>query len=141
MAGLEQSMALTGANSPFWAQGSDAAGNVLASLVYLSEKEEGVSVVFAGKDATSWDVFEGGFARKSHAGGQSFIDLGGRVLGEVCDGKFMRLRERRDIVLPEDVPGFEEVSLLRVWPGMAWPETAPSPVIIVELPIRRLVEI
>jgi L-asparaginase len=66
---------LTGATSPLYTEGSDAAVNIGAALAGANELPPGVWVVFATRDQTRAVVLQGGYAVKRSDQPGDFQDI------------------------------------------------------------------
>jgi L-asparaginase len=69
---------LTGANIPLGDPGSDAETNLRTALAAARSGIAGVHVAFAGSPDAAGEVFQGGFVRKTQAGGRAFAGLPAR---------------------------------------------------------------
>jgi L-asparaginase/Glu-tRNA(Gln) amidotransferase subunit D len=92
----ERPVAITGANIPLGAAGSDAETNLLGALATVSSWIPGVWISFASPDRASCQVLQGGFARKLPTTQGTFVGLPSPC-AVVQGGRLVSLNAPRDI--------------------------------------------
>jgi L-asparaginase/Glu-tRNA(Gln) amidotransferase subunit D len=92
LADLSVPIVFTGANRPADQPGSDAARNVVDSLLALEALGPGVFVVFAGAPKGVGRVHLGTRVRKVRASGNAFASVGRRPVAEIRNGRLTSLR-------------------------------------------------
>jgi L-asparaginase len=107
---------LTGATSPLYTEGSDAAVNIGAALAGANELPPGVWVVFATRDQTRAVVLQGGYAVKRSDQPGDFQDIRDEPFGYIVNGILLAQGMiRTQEVLPDRSTGPVRVEV--IWPG------------------------
>ena len=119
LADLTVPIVLSGSRLPAQRPGSDAPGNVRASLLALDALAAGVYVVFGAGGEHPAHVHLGTRVRKQRAGAHSFVSVNRKLVAKVDAGEVEMVRAHRQAVRARSLQEVDErVLVLHAHPGL-----------------------